>query len=163
MAQKKIRTDQLGAGAILQVVRTDYATYANTTSTIPVDDTKPQWNEGATLAGLDTTITPKSATSYLLVVCDLNIRNDTNTDNCIALFRDPAGTDVCKVAKAGGGQYMLLSFNLTLYVASGSTAATIFKIRWGCASGTIQINGASGARYYGGAVISSMTIYEIQA
>src|SRR5262245_33215773 len=66
-------TDPVVPNSVLQVIRTQSAVAANTTTILPADNTIPQNTEGAAYASLDTTITPKFATSRLVIAVTLSV------------------------------------------------------------------------------------------
>ena len=47
-------------------------------------------------------------------------------------------------------------------ILAASTSATQFQVRAGVASGTLTVNGESGARLFGGVLYSSITVTEIE-
>jgi hypothetical protein len=131
-----------------------------TASAIPIDDTKPQSGEGKEIMSL--AITPKSATSKLYVDVTIIGAVDTATAFYVAsLFQDSGAdalaTAISNSAFIGGMGTMTFSYSMT----SGTTSATTFKVRAGPSSGTFTFNGAGGARYFGGASASSITIHEV--
>lgn len=78
MALTKVQTEMAGTGAVLQVVNATYATSVLNTTSTPAD------------TGLTATITPKFATSKILVLVDQNsVAKDTgNTGVNVLLYRN---------------------------------------------------------------------------
>lgn len=146
-------------GSVLQMVSTTDGTYSTNAATIPVDNTKPQSSEGTEF--LSQAITPISATSKLVVEVTLVCAATGNDTAAVALFRD-SGTDaIAAVPTFIGGFPIAVSFRYE--VTSGSTSATTFKVRAGCNTNNILINGV----FTVGAVMdglspSSITITEYQ-
>lgn len=155
--------------SVLQVAYADLATSSTTTATIPLDDTIPQITEGVEV--LTCSITPQSATSDMLVVANWNLCENSNTTDggvLAALFRDSTADAICAQAfsaKGSAGVYAALdnaSCVMQKRVASGSTAATTFRLRLGGeVAGTYRWNGADSGRRLGGAMTISITIYEL--
>ena len=164
LATGGIGRSNMYTGAVLQVVNANLASFFSTTSTIPLDDTIPQITEGAEI--LTCAITPTSATSKLYINVVFNTcASVTGALSTIALFQDSTANALiaCWGATSTANNPpppMTLSYSMT----SGTTSSTTFRVRGGMNSaGTFQINGASGARYLGGSLISSITITEISA
>lgn len=135
------------------------ATQKQTTTAFPQDDSLPQSGEGTAYAELDTTVTPRFATSNLLVVADLACYSAAAIRAAAGIWRD-SGANAIAVRDLYIFQN---SGNLivTAFVAAGSTAATTFKVRFSrSASGTLYLNDFS-TPLYGGAVSSHLTVYEI--
>jgi len=135
-------------------------TSTSTTSVIPIDNTIPQNTEGAEL--FTVSITPKSATSKLLIQMVVQAAPSSGAWMSIALFQDSgvnaiaATTLYTTVATAG------VCIPLTYYMHAGTTSSPTFKLRYGPSGNTMVINGSS-TQLFGGTLISSMTITEISA
>jgi len=148
---------------VVQEVNTTTGASATGTTTIPLDDTKPQSTEGDEYMTL--AITPTSATNKLEIDVIVNLSN-SNSDRWLiaALFQD-SGTDSLGTAWSYAGvgtegQQIVLK----VYVTAGTTSSTTFKVRAGAnAAGTTTFNGSIGNRYFGGSMASSITIKEIVA
>lgn len=145
--------------AIIQQVSYSRSDYVTGTTTTPSDDTIPQNTEGTEF--LTVTITPKSASSNLLVEVNACMSTNANAYITSALFRDSTANAIAAV-----GQYYQTNegfvASMRAIVASGSTAATSFKMRsGGNVASTVALNGVSGARLYGGVAASSITVTEI--
>lgn len=150
------------AGDIVQVVHTSYATVMTGTTTVPLDDTIPTSSEGTAISGLDTAITPTSATNRLLVEVILFVNPDAINYMACSLFQDAgAAAKTTTIVTAGSGYYTEVV--LRYEMAAGTTSATTFKIRCGGTNaGTVTYNGRAGARDLGGAIISSTRVTEIK-
>lgn len=152
-------TTQTTASKILQQVSASSSAYASGTTTTPADDTIPQNTEGTEF--LTVTITPKSASSNLLIQVNANLAANVNGTLTSALFRDSTADAI-----AAQGQYLLANelfvSVISVIVAASSTSATTFKFRCGSNNaGTLGMNGVSGSRLYGGKAMSTITVTEI--
>jgi hypothetical protein len=150
------------AGKVVQVVNTQTGTVATGTTVIPFDNTIPQNTEGTEFLTLS--ITPTSATNFLLVSVVLNFSYSIVNTVSFALFRDSTASALAAAAELGSTATGLINSGLTHKLTAGSTAATTFKIRMGGeTAGTVTLNGYSGGQVFGGVMASSMTITEYQA
>ena len=152
-----------GYAKVAQVVRASTADLVTGTTQIPADDTIPQITEGDEF--LTCNITPKNAANTLKVdvVCNLNINTTGTPFLVVALFIDP-GPDAVAVSwvEASASRPVVISFSY--WQAAGTVSEMIFKGRAGSdGSNAITVNGKSGSRYYGGVVMSSITITEYAA
>lgn len=150
------------AGSVIQVATYNTGAVATGTGTIPLDDTIPQITEGSEFMTL--AITPKSATSKLIInVCLQLDKNNSNTYS-IALFQDSTANALA--AQFNGAWTAGSSFPMvfTHIMTSGTTSSTTFRVRAGSDSaGTLTVNGRGGGRIYGGVSASSIVIYEVAA
>lgn len=148
-------------GIVKQVVQTTYATYANTTNVIPLDDTIPQNTEGTEI--MTQAITPYSATNVLLIEVSVCGSFSAGATGGIAgLFQDSTA-NALRAITFGYASAPLTCYSLPTYkMAAGTTSATTFKVRTGPGvGGTMYLNGNSSARLLGGTVACSITITEI--
>lgn len=157
----KLKRSTVLVGNVLQQVSASSSAYVSGTTTTPVDDTIPQQTEGNEL--LTVTITPKAATSTLLVEVNANCSSSAAGTMTSAIFRDSTANAI-----AAQGQYLatneLFVSVVRVFVAASSTSATTFKLRVGCNNAaTVALNGVSGARLYGGVSMSTITVTEIAA
>jgi len=153
----------LPSGTVLQVVQADLDTFYSNNSNIPLDDTKPQITEGGEI--LTCSITPTSATSKLLIDVVINVTNsDASYINAIALFQD-SNSDALRSAWSRNvvANNPVSPMVIKHFMTAGTTSSTTFSVRGGTVGGSavFQVNGGSGTRYLGGALISSITITEI--
>lgn len=147
-----------GASNLVQRAYASLATVQTGTTTIPEDDTIPQNTEGTEFLTL--AITPTSATNRLRIRAHFYAALSTSVPAVMALFQDTTANALAVEAHvlATSPRSMILDHEMV----AGTTSATTFKIRIGRTSaGMITINGIGGVRYYGGALISSITIDEI--
>lgn len=151
-----------GGSIVVQVVNTQSGAVATGTTVIPVDDTIPQITEGDEFMTL--TITPSSATNKLRIDVVINLSNSGNNNwASAALFQDATANALC----AGNNFNPVATSNtpitFTYYMTAGTTSATTFRVRGGGnVASTTTFNGGGGARRFGGVLISSITITEIQ-
>lgn len=157
------KADGAGGGAygnVLQIVGNQTGAVATGTTIIPLDDSPPQNTEGTQF--LTQTITPKSATSTLLIQVVVNIATTANGAIILALFQDSGANAIASTFSNQsitnvGGVYVL-----QYLMTSGTTSATTFSVRCGNSNAsTYTLNGASSARLLGGVCTSSITITEI--
>lgn len=151
------------ATGVRQIVSSLSGTVQTITTQIPTDGTIPQNTEGTQIASVS--ITPQSATSFLLI--DVVIPAFTVTVNITpvaAIFRDSAAGALA----ASAGQTTVNNTNFRFFsaiVASGSTAATTFKLRFGPnAAATIFVNGYPGpTTYFAGVCQTGLIVTEFGA
>ena len=151
-----------GGGKIIQVVNTQTGAHASGTTVTYNDDTIPQKTEGnewMTLA-----VTPTSASNKLIidVVCCCDASSDDH-QVVLGLFQDTTANALAAVHEEMGSGAQLNPVVLRHYMAAGTTSSTTFKVRGGTTnSGTMNFNGSGGSRMLGGALASSITIWEIE-
>lgn len=145
-----------------QIVSTISGAVQTVTAAIPFDDTIPQIGEGTEI--LSVSITPRSATSIMRITVQLQASMSVATAVYIAaLFKD-ADANALAVDWATSPYINApakVAFSYTF--AHESASAMTFTVRLGASSGTCTINGFGGARMFGGASASSITVEEIQA
>ncbi len=166
LAPSKVYTLKSGdvtTGDIIQRKRGTLTASATGTTTINLDDTIPQSNEGDPYA-FSTTIVPTSAFNFLQVETKTGcVNNNAGTSvRVLSMFRDSA-TDAFAVDAQSGGQ----NFLTNLYIKSdllpaASTTPTTFVPRIGAqVAGTNTINGSGGSRLFGGVYVSWTEAVEI--
>lgn len=152
-------------GNIRQVVQGTLTTYFGTTSAIPLDDTIPQNTEGAEF--LTANITPLATTSKILVRAVVHVANDNATYiNGIALFRNStAGALAAAWSRTVSANSPVSAMVLEYLDSPSSVSALTYKLRGGTVGGTggqtFQVNGGSGTRYLGGALVTTLTLMEV--
>ncbi len=147
------------SGFVAQRVSTETGAVATGTTVIPLDDTIPQNTEGDQYMTL--AITPKSATSILVIESVVNLSGAaSNSTNIASLFQDSVAGALATSATFNSNLFTA-QIKITHIMTSGSTSPITFKIRAGqAAAGTTTFNGASSARLFGGVNASSMAITE---
>jgi non-ribosomal peptide synthetase component E (peptide arylation enzyme) len=150
------------SGDVVQVVNTQTAAFASGTGVIPCDDTIPQITEGTEF--MTQVITPTSATNKLKIEVVVQLANSAASQAFVAaLFQDSTANALAMQSQfmATLGGFVCISF--VHFMTAGTTSATTFRVRCGASNaGTTSLNGL-GARFYGGALASSITITEIKA
>lgn len=152
-------------GKLLQSITSTLSTVLTGTTTVPGDDTIPQNTEGFAISALDTIINPIDDDNVLRIEAEIFAQHSTTVSTTVvALFRDSVA-DALKVGYTGTGSNIQGSgINVTHDVVAGSVSSTTFKVRAGAnAAGTLTINGQSGARLFGGVMLSRLTVSEIAA
>jgi len=156
-----------GGGKVVQVVNVQTGAVATGTTQIPSNDTIPQITEGDEYMTL--AITPTNASNKLIIeiIAHLIGSYASGQDVIGALFNtDNHSTNALAVSFiAVANAYGVHSHPLRYYVTAGTTSATTFRFRGGTASGgTTVFNGlgATSGRLMGGAMVSSITITEIE-
>jgi hypothetical protein len=148
------------AGDVVQVVRGEYTAVDTTATTFPLDDTKPQNTEGKEI--LTQAITPTSATNKLFVQVVTHLSLNQANFVIAALFQDTAANSLNVGLSTCAANGYLYTVYFSHYMTAGTTSATTFKLRYGSNGGTTTINGGGGGRYFGGVLVTSITIWEIQ-
>jgi hypothetical protein len=149
------------SGDVVQVVYSENLVMSTTTTVIPNDDTIPQITEGYEV--VTATITPKSAANNIKIETVLNVSPSVSGGIAIAFFQDAIANALAAGFTACYAGTTPLQAVLTKVVNAGSTTARTYRTRVGMVgAGTLTINGAAGARYFGGVMVSSMTVTEIQ-
>lgn len=148
-------------GVVAQEVIGTNAAYSSTTTVIPADDTIPQNNEGGEV--LTVTITPKNASSTLIVTVSLPIITHSSTNRAVAaLFRDAGADAIGATAVVSPSVNATMSLVFEKSVAAGSTSATTFTVRAGpSAAATLFFNGNQVARYFGGVAAFTIKVKEV--
>jgi hypothetical protein len=145
---------------VAQMVKSSISAATGTT-TIPLDNTKPQNTEGDQYVTL--AITPLNASSTLIIDVRMLLSNDVAANHTliVALFQDSTADALAAVSQSCV-QSGSATVSLRHEMAAGTTSATTFKVRAGCGSaGTTRVNGAGGNSFFGGVAASSITIMEI--
>ena len=150
----------VSSGTVLQVVNYQTGAVATGTTTIPLDDTIPQNTEGTEFMTL--AITPKSATSKLIIQVILQVTVSITSWSYGALFQDSTANAIAAGLGFTDADTSGSSVVFTHYMTSGTTSATTFKVRAGPNNAsTMTFNGQAGARRFGGVLASSITITEV--
>jgi hypothetical protein len=146
----------VSTGALLQEVSTQNGALATGTTTIPADNTIPQITEGDQYMTL--AITPKSATSRLVIDVVWQGSHSAGTYLIAALFQDATANALAAIGvhSAGAGSHVILTFRHVM--TSGTTSATTFRVRAGSNSaGTTTFNNG----FFNGVMASTITICEV--
>jgi hypothetical protein len=148
-------------GAQIQMVSTETGAVATGTGLIPHDDTIPQITEGDEY--MTCSITPKSATSKLIIEVIANLASTGNVVFVCALFRDSVANALAAVRQDTPYAVSSLCMSFRHVMTSGTTSPIIFRVRAGGNGGayTTTFNGTAGARIFGGVMASSIVICEV--
>lgn len=149
-------------GNTKQIVTTQTGAVATSTTIFPEDDTIPQNDEGGEFMTL--AITPKSSTSRLLITAQVFGGISTGTRWGIALYKDSTANALSFASTFVKDATSMASCYIEHSIISGSTSEQTFKIRAGAIQGaaTFTFNGQGGARKFGGVILSSIHITEIE-
>lgn len=143
---------------VLQVVSTSTSSFVNTSGTsIPNDDTIPQFSEGTLI--VSASITPKSSSSNLLIIFSTGGTSGATTAAITALFVDSGANAIAAQYISSDASTLVYSGSLIFVVASGSTSARTYQIRVG--GGDLKINGTAASRSFGGVASTPMIIIEV--
>jgi len=147
-------------GKVVQVVNAIDSAVATGTTVMVTDDTIPQKTEGVELMTL--AITPTSASNKLFIQIQAVVSHTAATTMHLGLFQDTTANALAGTMNYESGSTGHFIISLNHYMTSGTSSSTTFKFRaGGAAAGTITFNGASGSRFFGGSMASSITITEI--
>ena len=149
-------------GLTRQIVTIQTGAVATGTTVFTEDDTIPQNTEGDQYMSL--AITPKSSTSRLLITAQVFGSHSASTRWGIGLFKDSTADALSFATAFVKDATSMATCYIEHSLISGSTSEQTFKIRaGGLSSGTFTFNGQSGARKFGGTILSSIHITEIGA
>lgn len=150
------------SGDVVQTVATISGALATGTTVIPRDDTIPQNTEGFEV--LTQAITPSDAANTLEIEVVLHASCSVTSDIVAALFQDSGASALAVASQYATTAQGVVCVVLRHRVVAGSTTARTYRVRVGpITAGTVTINGAGGARYYGGLYASSITVRELRA
>ena len=150
----------VSSGTVLQVVNVMSGAVSTGTTQIPFDDTIPQNTEGNEYITL--AITPRSATSKLVIDVVLCTSVNALSSGGIALFQDSTASALAAAYYTWAGTNYNVPLCLTHYMTSGTTSSTTFRVRAGTnGANTLTLNGSAGGRIWGGVMASSITITEV--
>lgn len=147
-------------GTVIQSKRAESSGTIQFTTLIPVDNTKPQTTEGTLVLSIN--FKPKRATSKLVVEADVFCAAATAGTPVIAALFTTGNNDALAVAyqstpAANYGVCLKIRFELL----AGNTNSRAFHVRLGTGSGSVTFNGSNNTPYYGGSLISHLTVTEI--
>ena len=159
-----IDNNSVPTGFPVQVVATNYTTFLNLSTTIPYDDTVPQNTEGTEI--MTVSITPKSTTNKLLVRAVIQCGSVNAAVVLGAHFQDSTASALAAAACGfdGTDNESMATMVIEHWMTAGTTSSTTFKVRVGEETGTSgYINGANGARKFGGVSTCTLTVTEYKA
>ena len=147
-------------GSVVQVKKFQTGEVKTGTTAFPLDDTIPQNTEGDQY--LICPFTPTSATNSVKVDVTMALSHSANTIYMASLFMgtNPNAISTAAIRSPGVNQTMNLKWT-TFVPIIGSTSTLNFAVRAGGAAGaTTTMNGETGARLFGGTMLSSIDITE---
>lgn len=149
-------------GMALQCVTSVTSSVATGTLLIPDDNSIPQSGEGDQY--MTVSITPKLATSLLVIEAVVYGSNSGANDTTVALFQDSTANALAAVASYNATATARMTVPLMYSMTSGTTSSTTFKIRaGGSGAGTFTFNGVSGGVRYSTTAKSFMKVTEYKA
>jgi hypothetical protein len=147
-------------GHKIQIQRNDTGALATGTTTIPLDDSIPQSNEGDQY--LSQAITPTSAANVLSVESTILISSSATNDLIASIFQDATANALATASQYQPTATGRVQVSLGKKILSSTTSATTLKIRaGGNDAGTTTFNGFGGARKFGGVAHSFLEVTEI--
>lgn len=155
-----VTSAKLAVGVAVQIVNTVFSAVNSNTVLIPEDDTIPQITEGTEFMTL--AITPKSVTNRLFIRVKAIVAQSAATNGVIgALFQDATANALAVNDMYAPAASSFQTLNIEHDMVAGTTSATTFRFRAGPVNAaTITFNGFGGARKFGGASLSSISIIE---
>ena len=150
-------------GKLLQQVNTQTGAVATGTTIFPEDDSIPQNTEGDEYMTLS--ITPKSATSVINIEAHVFYSNTNSTRAGLGLFKDSDADALAFTSNFIDDLTSMSNMQVFYSETSGNTTARTYKVRCGNiqTAGTFTFNGQGGNRKFGGTVLSTIRILEIEA
>jgi hypothetical protein len=154
-----------------------YTTNANLTTAIPLDDTIPQITEGTEV--VTASITPASTSNRIRArfSCMVAGNGGIAQHAIAALFQDATANALCAraVKVVDDSKTYLSPCNPCNYLGNAVVAQLVLEWEWvpatvsaitarirvGGNSGTIRLNGTTGARYFGGVSAATLVLEEI--
>lgn len=134
-----------------------YTAHTALSTTIPLDDSKPQNTEGTQVIVVNAVTT----TATQRVRASFGSLCGTATDSVIAALFQGSAADAINVGScsfdAAGSQTKMLSIPPT-EVVIGSATTTAFSVRVGGGVGNVWLNGTSSARLFGGAAAATLIL-----
>lgn len=150
-------------GEVVGYAYSQSSTVDTTTTGIPVDNTIPQNTEGQAYSSLDTTYRAKYANSLLEIDFFMPFISVSGSAYVsFALFRDST-TDAFATNGVSVTTNAVQNCRLRIILpARYKDISQSFKIRWGTNAATAYLLRTSGtAAFYGGTLLSTLTIREI--
>lgn len=121
--------------------------------------------------GLDVTITPRFATSKILIIASFALGCDTASANVSMRIRNTtAGTNVssdpyyiARWPSDGQAAYYCQKINFTQIDSPATTSATTYKVQFKTNAGSFQINMPGNTGGFSSPLVSTITVQEIAA
>lgn len=161
MASSYVDYTKVATGAVIQAANAIFSGVSTTTTPVPSDDTIPQITEGGEFMTL--VFTPKASNSLLRIDVVVNMASTVATGLVGALYQDSTANALAVGWNFSATISTPCQVVITYWVSAGSTSARTYRVRGGATTAaTVTFNGAAGARYFGGAMASSITVTEIK-
>lgn len=153
--------DVRGVGAVIHSTFGSYATSADLTTQIPLDDTIPQNTEGTEIISMSHT--PKSTTNKLRITFQGAGACSGSAHFAAALFRDAIADAIAASFATTHAANVLETIGFQHEYTPGVLTAQTLAIRVGpMAAVTLRMNGISTGRRLGGVMACSLLVEEIQ-
>jgi hypothetical protein len=171
-----LAASQMPVGTICNRAYAEYASNADLTTAIPLDDTAPAITEGTEI--VTASITPKSITNRIRVTFNGMASgpsagtSTTFPKAIVALFQDAVSAALfakaVSCAENSGSSNnvqnaVVANLSFVFEFVPATVSAITLRIRVGADSGTIRMNGSTAARYFGGVSKSTLVLEEIVA
>lgn len=131
---------------------------------IPIDTSIPQNNEGFAITDYDTTVVVESATSKIQLKVSLHITDDNEAEHItVACFVDSVANAVAANTVTNPAAGYIVSLPIDMEIAHPGIGSHTYKLRVSKGStttGSLSLNGISGATKFGGVQVSSLEIEE---
>lgn len=153
-----------GSGILVSRAYDDYATNADLTTQIPIDDTIPQNTEGAEI--LSAVITPTTTTNRIRARFQGEFAvNDATARNFVgAIFTSQTADALAATYVTSNGQNRATLLNIEVEFVPATTSAVTISVRVGPGSAhTWRANGSSAARFFGGVSHCTLVLDELAA
>lgn len=145
--------------AVLQVLQATYTTNTGLSAVIPLDDTTPLVSEGTQILSQAITLR-RSSNNVLVEFSGMGSVSSVNTALSVSMFRD----STCIQARVS--TFPTQNFPMTIQaniLDAPATTTITYSVRVGPSANTASMNGATTARYFGGASACTLTLKEIAA
>jgi len=151
------------SGVTVQTVHSMETGNLSGTTSIPIDTTIPQITEGTEF--LSASITPKNVANKLKIEVQLQVAHTlTSRWMNTSLFQDSNADAIAGTNQINQTANRPEMHSFTYWMTAGTTDSTTFSVRCGGDGiGTTYINGNGTTQYYGGTLVSSITITEYSA
>lgn len=140
MALTKVQSEMAGAGQVIQVVNgTTFRTSNVSTSSSSYVST-----------GLSISITPKFATSKILLLFNTHVYSPQGANGILTIYRNStnlaAGTSPgCLAATYNGNSDVLCPLSMSFLDSPATTSSTTYTVYFATAAGTLYLAGTTGS------------------
>jgi hypothetical protein len=140
-----------------------YATNADLTTAIPLDDTTPTSSEGTQVISVGSVVVP-TTTARVRGVFTAPLGSAQTSTPIVAIFRGTTciAVGMSRMIVGIGGAQSVGEFILSFNDLPGSAATFTYSVRVGADTGTIRLNGNTAGRYFGGTAkaVLDLEVYE---